>query len=150
MLIASLLVLAASDAAVWDGRAQGSDRDRAEQEASSFLQGLDEADLTDVYRLHAGPTFMAGMPQDRFVEQLGIARIQSGGPATSRQLVGGQPFRQTPTGQQGNFYYFRYKASFPSGVSVFQDTYLEKAGSDWKVAGYWVFPIPPPPPGGRR
>ena len=117
----------------------------AEAEAVSFLRGLDQGDLADVYKLHAGPTLIAGLTQERFVQQIGISRIQSGGPAKSRVLVGGQQFSQTPTGQQGVFYYFRYRTNFPSGTSIFQDVYLEKVAAEWKISGIWIVPAPQNP-----
>jgi hypothetical protein len=115
----------------------------AEQVASAFLRAFDSDDLASTYQTYTGPTFQKGSNSQMFVQQGGIMRIQLGGPAKSRQLVGSQAFNQLPGSPiTGDFYYVRYKSLFPA-APAFQDVYLEKAGAGWKVAGFWFLPAPP-------
>jgi hypothetical protein len=116
------------------------DRDNAESVATAWLRGIDGGDLSALYDQYGGPTLRQGLDKQQFIEQAGIIRIQTGGPATMRTLVGDQEFHQTPTGQRGTFHYFRYRARFPSGSAVFEDVYLEMANGGWKVAGVWLRP----------
>jgi hypothetical protein len=71
-----------------------------------------------------------------------MIRIQSGGPAEARQLVGSQIVTRSPTGQVVDVYYVRFKAKHPNG-QVFEDVYLEKEAGIWKVAGFWLSQVPP-------
>lgn len=117
-----------------------SDLDNATSVAEAWVTGIDGGDLGTLYDQYAGPTLRQGATRQKFIEQSGIVRIQAGGPAQARTLVGDQEFHQMPTGQQGTFHYFRYRAKFPSGVTVFEDVYLEKVNDSWKVAGVWLQP----------
>lgn len=116
------------------------DRDNAESVADAWLMGMDGGDLQDLYDQYAGPTLRQSSDKQRFIEQMGIFRIQSGGPARARTLIGDQEFHQMPTGQRGTFHFFRYRAEFANGPPVFQDVYLEKVVDAWKVAGIWLNP----------
>jgi hypothetical protein len=114
---------------------------QAEVAAQRFVNHLESVKASDIYDDELGPTFKQAIKKDAFVSGMGMLKIQSGGGSLARQLVGGQSFKQTPTGQTGDFYYVRFKTKFPVGM-VFQDVYLEKVDSDWKVSGYWTFPAP--------
>jgi len=113
----------------------------AESVAKNFVLHLEAGSFGDIYDEDLGPTFKQGVKKDMFVSQMGMMKIQNGGSAQARQLIGGQAFSQTPNGLTGEFYYVRFKTKFPSGM-VFQDVYLEKVSGVWKVSGYWMFPAP--------
>lgn len=114
---------------------------QAETIARTFVIHLESVNATTIYDDELGPTFKQAVQKQAFVSNMGMLRIQSGGASLARQTVGGQAFSQTPTGQTGDFYYVRFKTRFPSAM-VFQDVYLEKINSTWKVSGYWTFPAP--------
>jgi Protein of unknown function (DUF4019) len=120
---------------------QGSDKDGAERAASLFLSEFDSTDLGSLYS-RMGPTFRQIYTQEQFVQQAGMMRLQLGGTAAGRLLVGSQAMNQMPNGIRGDFFYVRYKARYPNGF-VFQDTMLEKAGDEWRVGGFNFLPAPP-------
>jgi hypothetical protein len=142
--VRALLFLVAAIACALIPSAAGAqtDRDNAESVAKAWVTGIDSGNLGNLYDQYAGPTLQQGFDKQRFGEQMGIIRIQLGGPARTRNLTGDQEFHQTPTGQRGMFHYFRYRAQFPNGTAVFQDVYLEKVNDAWKVAGIWLNPAP--------
>ncbi len=113
----------------------------AETAAKSFVSHLETLNAALIYDTELGPTFTQAVKKDQFVANTGMLKIQSGGPALARQLVGSQGFSQTPTGQTGTFYYVRFKTKFPSGFA-FQDVYLEQIDSQWKISGYWIAAAP--------
>lgn len=121
-----------------------SDKQSAENAAGRFLAAFDVEDLGETYQRRLSPTFKVLMAEPVFVQQSGLMRIQFGGPAQARGLEGSQPFSQMPNRPQGSFYYVRYREKCPNGF-IFQDLHLEKIDSDWKISGYYVFPVPPPP-----
>jgi Protein of unknown function (DUF4019) len=112
----------------------------AQDAANTYLVRLDEGDLGDLYEsMTAGYRTLVSKPM--FLQRAGFLRLQSGGRALARELVGSQAFTQTPTGQTGNYYYVRFRTRHPNGL-VFQDVYLEKVGSAWVVADYYAYPAP--------
>lgn len=113
----------------------------AETAARAFVTHLESVSPAEIYEEELGPTFKDAVKKPAFVSNMGILKIQAGGTSLARQTVGGQAFSQTPAGQTGEFYYVRFKTRFPSGM-VFQDVYLEKVASSWKVSGYWMLPAP--------
>lgn len=113
----------------------------AENAAKTFVTHVDTIDPGRIYDTELGPTFTQAVKKDGFVSNIGIIKIQTGGPALARQLVGGQSFTQTPIGQTGTFYYVRFKTKYPSGF-VFQDVYLELVEKKWKISGFWMSPAP--------
>jgi hypothetical protein len=113
----------------------------AENAAKNFVTRLDVGDLGNLYEIELSPYFKQMVKKDVFVSNSAMIKIQAGGPAQARQMVGGQAFAHTPTGQTGVFYYVRFKTKFPNAL-VFQDIYLEQVDRKWKVSGYWVFPAP--------
>jgi hypothetical protein len=115
--------------------------DDAEALAFNFLQHLDQGNLADTYQSDTSPKFKANMPSATFVEQVQYGRIQLGGPASSRSLMGGQPMHQLPNMAPGDYYYVRYKTQFPN-TFLFQDVYLERQDGAWKVIGFWNLPVP--------
>lgn len=119
------------------------DRSEAEAVATTFVRGLDVGDLDNLYSEYAGPGLQRYMSRRDFVDSAEIGRIQTGGPALNRVLVGGQPFSRAPTGEIGTFFYFRYRAAYPNGMSMYQDIYLQKLEGSWKIAGLWIASAPP-------
>jgi len=87
------------------------------------------------------PKFKALTARDTFLQNGGTIRIQTGGRALARELVGAQAFAQDPQGTKGDFEYVRFRARLPNGL-VFQDVYLENIGGAWKVAGIFYLPAP--------
>lgn len=119
-----------------------SDRSAVESAASSFLQRLDSGNLSSLYQAEASPRFKATTPESTFVQNVGMMRIQMGGPAGTRKLVGAQALDQiSGIPDKGSFYYVRHHAKFPAGTA-FQDTYWEKVSGAWKLVGFWNFPAP--------
>jgi hypothetical protein len=118
------------------------DSSGAEDAATRFLRDLDSDDLAVVYDDYMSSSFKAQFDKRSFSQNSGMLRIQSGGPAMTRTLVGSQAFDRLPTGKQGEFFYVRNKAAHPAG-SVFEDVYLEREGGKWLVTGFYFFPAPP-------
>jgi Protein of unknown function (DUF4019) len=120
-----------------------SEKSMAESLASDFLRGIDTGDLPALYDRLAGPTLRATVQRSDFEQTAGFYRLQFGGPVSSRTLVGSQSLSTIPaTGQQGTFYYVRYRVSFLNGF-VYEDVFLEKEGNAWKVHSMQFFPAPP-------
>lgn len=120
-----------------------SDQSAAELAAQSFLRRLDNGDLTSLYRDEMAPRAKSLSPESQFLQGVGMARIQTGGPALIRKLVGSQSLDQIQgIPEKGTFYYIRHHTRYPTGPA-FQDIYLEKVGGSWKVIGFWNFPAPP-------
>src|SRR2546421_531386 len=67
--------------------AQSSDHEGAERAASRFLSEFDSTDLGSIYG-RMGPTFRQVYTQEQFVQQAGMMRLQLGGTAGGRLLVG--------------------------------------------------------------
>lgn len=120
-----------------------SDRSAVESAANNFLQRLDSGDLASLYQADMSLRFKSATQESVFVQNIGIIRIQTGGPAATRKLIGAQALDQIPgVPDKGSFYYVRHHARFPAGAA-FQDTYWEKVSGAWKVVGFWNFPAPP-------
>lgn len=115
--------------------------DPAVQAALQFVTRYEEGDLGDVYDQELSTTFKSLMGRDMFVQQGGFMRMQSGGRAKSREFIGIQPFKQTPTGQTGDYRYIRFRTLHPNGL-VFQDVYVENVSGIWKVMGFYVTQAP--------
>lgn len=114
-----------------------SDGTAAESAAAGFLQKVDSSDLPTLYRSTFSSRFKDTNSETTFVQNVGMLRIQTGGPAATRRLVGSQALNQIPgVPGQGDFYYVRHYAKFPVGPA-FQDVYLEKVAGSWKVVGFW-------------
>lgn len=122
-------------------KASRAEREAAETAALSFLARFEEGDLGNVYDTELSPSYRTLTARQLFVQQGSFMRLQSGGRAVARELVGSQPFTQTPTGQTGSYFYVRYRTRHPNGL-VFQDLYLEDVAGAWKVAGFWTLPAP--------
>ena len=138
----SIVILALCAATGGRAQAQGSDS-AAQSSAQSFLQDFDNGDLGLIYRNRIAGRFKTTTNQTAFVQNLGMNRIQLGGPAINRHLVGGQRLGQLPGMTiQGTFYYTRYVASYPSGLA-FNDVFLELEGNEWKIVGFSFMPAPP-------
>lgn len=113
----------------------------AEGAALNFLARYEEGDLGEVYDTELSPTYRILVAKPAFVQQGNFMRLQSGGRAVARELVGSQPYAQTPTGQTGNYFYVRHRTRHPNGL-VFQDVHLEMVGGEWKVMGFWTSVAP--------
>lgn len=113
----------------------------AVSEAQAFMASFEEGELGNVYDQEMGPTFKSMTPRDLFLQNGGTIRIQTGGKALARELVGAQAFSQDPKGNKGDFEYVRFRARLPNGL-VFQDVYLEYVAGAWKVAGFFYLPAP--------
>ncbi len=125
--------LALMVASVGPAVAQSGDKSQAEETASQFLRAADGSDLATVYKDLLGPSFHAQISESLFEQNEGVWRIQQGGAAKSRTLIGSQPLTFMPaTGQQGTFYYVRYKTAYPN-ATVFQDVYLEPLAKRFKT-----------------
>jgi hypothetical protein len=116
-------------------------KEAAEKAALVFVSRVEDGDLGDVYDEELSPTFKALTSRAIFIQQSGFLRVQSGGRAAARELVGSQPFTTTPTGQTGTYYYVRFRTRFPNAL-VFQDIYLELIDGVWKISGAWNSPAP--------
>jgi hypothetical protein len=104
--------------------------------ALRFLREFDASDPRLLYRQLLSLQFQTTVQEQLFVDSVGIGRVQSGGPAQARVLVGGHPFSQLPNGQQGQYYFVRFRGQYPSLPPTFQDVYLERVGNEWKVGGF--------------
>jgi hypothetical protein len=140
-LFALILSVPAPLAAQATDAAASAGQESAVNSAQNFVGRYDEGDFGEIYDTELGPSFKALMARDVFVQQGGFMRVQSGGKALAREFIGAQPFSQTPTGARGDYYYVRFRTRHPNGL-VFQDVYLEKVGSQWKVAGFYMMPAP--------
>jgi uncharacterized protein DUF4019 len=134
LIVAALALCAISGA-------MASADDQAKASAVDFLKAVDFGDLKQVYA-GTSPLMKTNIAESAFVNNMSMFRIQTGGPASSRSIVGEQPFDQLPTGVKGEFYFIRYRSVYPNGP-IFQDVYLEKlAGGAWKVGGIWMNAVP--------
>jgi hypothetical protein len=121
--------------------AQPAEKDAAERVTSRFFGAFDSSELSAVYA-GMGPTFRQTYTEQQFTQQVGMMRLQLGGSASGRVLVGSQPLSQMPNGTRGDFFYVRYKARYANGF-VFQDAMLEKSGTEWRIGGFNLLPAPP-------
>ncbi|MBS0523072.1 MAG: DUF4019 domain-containing protein [Proteobacteria bacterium] len=118
-------------------------KDKAESVAAAWLRGLDQGALPELFDQYAGPALQQQWGKVEFVNQTNIVRIQTGGAAKARTLLGGQEFQHMPDGRQGDFFYFRYRTTFPN-AQFFQDVYLENINGAWKIGAYQpMIPVPP-------
>jgi hypothetical protein len=121
--------------------AQSAANEAAERATSRFLSDFDSSELSAVYA-GMGPTFRQTYTERQFTQQAGMMRLQLGGSASGRVLVGSQPLSQMPNGVRGDFVYVRYKARYANGF-VYQDAMLEKSGTEWRIGGFNFLPAPP-------
>jgi hypothetical protein len=140
-MLRALIVLCFAVGLSYPAFSQTSDKAQAELVAAAFLRGLDNGDLSKLYETAAGPTLKEQVSQEVFTESAGISRIQIGGIATSRSLVGSQAFSQNALGKRGTYFFVRFKAFYANGT-IFQDVSLEKVDGDWKVAAFSFSPAP--------
>ncbi|WP_186456882.1 DUF4019 domain-containing protein [Sphingomonas suaedae] len=124
-----------------DATVDSDSKEDAESAALSFVTRFEEGDPGEIYDEELSPSFKALTARQNFVQQSGFLRLQSGGRALARELIGSQPFTQTPTGQVGTFYYIRFRTRHPNGL-VYQDVYLERVDSAWKIAGFYTIAAP--------
>jgi hypothetical protein len=122
--------------------AQGDPKRDAEKSASAFLIGLQTSDIGKVYDTSVAKRAKSVMTREAFVQNVNVFRIQMGGPAQSRLLVGSTPIKQLQTGETGNFYYVRYREVFSAG-HAFADVMLEHEGGSWLVFWYNYTQAPP-------
>lgn len=115
--------------------------DSALNAAKSFVGRFDEVDFGQLYDADLSPTWKALMAREMFIQQGGFLRLQSGGRALGREYIGAQFFAQAPTGARGDYYYVRFRTRYPNGL-VYQDVYVEKVGTSWKISGFNMLPAP--------
>ena len=70
-----------------------------------------------------------------------MMRIQGGGPAQIRALVGSQSITDVPD-FPGQYFYVRFRAKYANGP-VYQDAYVKKSDSQWQVWNFSVLAAPP-------
>lgn len=141
----AIALMSAALAGTGPARAQAGSQTNSNSEevrtALAIAGRLEDGDLGGVYDKDLSDTFRALVGRDLFIQQMGMVRMQGGGRAKSRELVGSQAFTQTPTGKTGVFRYIRFRTLHPNGL-VFQDIYLERVGTAWKLMGYYLLPAP--------
>lgn len=145
-LLSILLVLSMAAGMTWPARTQPqtaeAQKERVLSAAGDFVAKFEEeGDLGDLYDRATTASFRALMSRELFIQQGGFLRLQSGGRALARELVGVQPFSQLPNGTRGSFQYVRFRTRHPNGL-VFQDVYLEEDRGQWKVIGFYLTPAP--------
>ncbi len=103
-----LLAVATSTSAL----TQPNEKTAAESTAATFLRGLDNGDLGSLYQNMVASRSKTQVPSDLFGQTIGYWRIQKGGAASSRTLVGSEALTFLPAmNLQGNFYYVRFEFS---------------------------------------
>lgn len=115
----------------------------AEIAANNFLLKFDSpTHPSSLYESLMSGTFKSSMNKQKFIENIGMLRIQMGGASTSRQLVGSQSLSQLQgVTSPGPFFYFRYVSNYP--VAKFaQDITLERENNSWKIVGFYFFVVP--------
>jgi hypothetical protein len=116
----------------------------AEKSAASFLSGIQQLDPGQVYDLNLAPRGKNAVSKPTFSQWVNVFKIQSGGPAQSRLLVGSTPMMQLQTGETGDFYYVRYRETF-SSEPFFADVMLEQIDGQWLVIWFNYMPAPAQP-----
>lgn len=113
----------------------------AETAALAFIQRHEIGDLGALYDEELIAGFQCLMARATFVEQGQMIRLQLGGTAVAREVVGSHSFDRLPTGHTGTYHFVRFRARYPNAL-VYQDVTLEKVESEWKIAGFYVVPAP--------
>jgi Protein of unknown function (DUF4019) len=143
--IFALLVLALIFTAGNPAYAQNQDQSLAEESASQFWYSYDRGDLSTLYK-SLSKAFRDQITETQFVQQVGMARIQAGGAAFTRTLVGAQSVNSPPGFPGGDYFYVRYRARYPNG-DVFQDTMFTKETATWHLYSFNVLAAPSAPSG---
>lgn len=115
----------------------------AEAAALKFLETVDSATSPDtIYDGRMSAAFKGAMPKLNFNQNIGLIRLQLGGAANTRQLMGSQLMNQLPgVPKQGTYYYTRHVSMYPA-AKVAQDVTVEKEGGAWKIIGFMFTPVP--------
>lgn len=137
----AILAVVPATAAVAQTGTETARDERAVSAAGDFVAKFEEGDLGALYDQSTAPSFRALTARQVFVEQGGALRLQSGGRALARELVGAQAYSQLPNGSRGNYQFVRFRTRHPNGL-VFQDVYLEDIEGQWKVIGFYLNPAP--------
>jgi hypothetical protein len=111
----------------------------AEQSATNFMNALDGADPGQLYETFTATRARPNAPKDTFVQWVNVFRIQVGGKAQSRMLIGSTPMTQLANGDRGDFYYIRFRVGYPA-AQAFLDVILEHERTSWLVVWYNVTP----------
>ncbi len=117
------------------------EKEAAETAALAFIQRHETGELGALYDEELIAGFKALAARNVFIEQGRLMRLQLGGTAVARELVGGHSFDKLPTGHTGIYHFVRFRARYPNAL-VYQDVTLEKVDSEWKIAGFYVLPAP--------
>jgi hypothetical protein len=126
------------------GTAWANDQDDAELIATTFVTKLTDGQLAQIYTDLTSAHFRATVPPQQFEQNIGVLRIQLGGaPRFKPTVEGSQQLHQLQTGQTGDFYYVRCRATYPQGP-LFWDIWLERTAGRWAVSGFFYIPAPPP------
>lgn len=122
--------------------AYADDKDEAVNTSADFVKALTDGDLASTYR-QTSTRFQVAVPEEGFIQNIGMMRIQLGGPLTRWTLQGAQELSRLPaTGEAGHFYFVRLAASY-STVNLLYDIGLDKQDGRWKVLWFNWFPAPP-------
>lgn len=119
------------------------DQQDAEAAAVNFLQAVDSPTTADtIYDSRMSAAFKGAMPKLNFGQNIGLLRLQLGGAANSRQLMGSQLMNQLPgVPNPGTYYYVRHVSMYPA-AKLAQDVTVEKESGNWKVIGFMFTPVP--------
>ena len=119
------------------------DQQDAEAAAVNFLQAVDSPSAAEtIYDSRMSVAFKGAIPKLNFGQNIGLLRLQLGGAANSRQLMGSQLMNQLPgVPKPGTYYYVRHVSMYPA-AKVAQDVIVEKESGGWKVIGFMFTPVP--------
>lgn len=119
------------------------DQQDAEAAAVAFLQAVDSPIAAEtIYDSRMSAVFKSAMPKLNFGQNIGVMRLQLGGAANSRQLMGSQLMNQLAgVPKPGTYYYVRHVSMYPA-AKLAQDVTLEKDAGAWKVIGFMFTPVP--------
>lgn len=122
--------------------ASATDQQDAEKAAFDFLHAVDSPIAAEtIYDSRMSTAFKTVMPRINFGQNIGVLRLQLGGPATSRQLMGSQLMNQIPgVPRPGTYYYVRHVSMY-SAARVAQDVTVEKENGGWKIIGFMFTPV---------
>lgn len=134
-----VMVLVSSTSKAAD--AQNQDQRLAEEGANQFWFSYDRGDLSTLYK-SLSKAFRDQITEAQFVQQVGLMRIQAGGTALTRTLVGSQLLNSPPGFPDGDYFYVRYKSQYPNSP-VFQDTMLMRSDATWRIYSFNVLGAPP-------
>ena len=113
------------------------DQQDAEAAAVNFLQAVDSPSAAEtIYASRMSVAFKGAIPKLNFGQNIGLLRLQLGGAANSRQLMGSQLMNQLPgVPKPGTYYYVRHVTKYPPDNLPQHETDHKESGSR-KVIGF--------------